>query len=69
MLYDDRADTKPGEKFVEAELLGCPVRVTWARAPSPTARSRCRCGAGASGATCRWTGAAAAIRALWEACD
>ncbi|MGI9538773.1 MAG: proline--tRNA ligase, partial [Miltoncostaeaceae bacterium] len=28
VLYDDRADTKPGEKFVEAELLGCPVRVT-----------------------------------------
>ncbi len=26
VLYDDR-DASPGEKFVEAELLGCPLRV------------------------------------------
>jgi prolyl-tRNA synthetase len=26
VLYDDR-DMRPGEKFVEAELLGCPMRV------------------------------------------
>ena len=26
VLYDDR-DVSPGEKFVEAELLGCPLRV------------------------------------------
>jgi prolyl-tRNA synthetase len=26
VLYDDR-DVRPGEKFVEAELLGCPLRV------------------------------------------
>ena len=26
MLYDDRT-ISPGEKFVEAELLGCPLRV------------------------------------------
>jgi prolyl-tRNA synthetase len=26
VLYDDR-DTRPGEKFVEAELLGCPLRL------------------------------------------
>jgi prolyl-tRNA synthetase len=28
VLFDDRDDVKPGEKFVEAELLGCPLRVT-----------------------------------------
>ena len=28
VLFDDRADVKPGEKFVEAELLGCPLRIT-----------------------------------------
>ncbi len=28
VLLDDRPGTKPGEKFVEAELLGCPLRVT-----------------------------------------
>jgi prolyl-tRNA synthetase len=30
VLYDDR-DTRPGEKFVEAELLGCPLRVVAGR--------------------------------------
>lgn len=28
VLFDDRAGMSPGEKFVEAELLGCPLRVT-----------------------------------------
>jgi prolyl-tRNA synthetase len=28
VLLDDREGTKPGEKFVEAELLGCPIRIT-----------------------------------------
>ncbi len=28
VLFDDRPDVKPGEKFVEAELLGCPLRIT-----------------------------------------
>jgi prolyl-tRNA synthetase len=27
VLYDDR-ETQPGEKFAEAELLGCPIRLT-----------------------------------------
>jgi prolyl-tRNA synthetase len=30
VLYDDR-DARPGEKFVEAELLGCPVRLVAGR--------------------------------------
>ena len=28
VLYDDRPGMSPGEKFIEAELLGCPLRVT-----------------------------------------
>jgi prolyl-tRNA synthetase len=28
VLFDDRDDASPGEKFAEAELLGCPLRVT-----------------------------------------
>jgi prolyl-tRNA synthetase len=28
VLYDDRDDKSPGEKFADAELLGCPLRVT-----------------------------------------
>jgi prolyl-tRNA synthetase len=27
VLYDDR-DASPGEKFADAELLGCPLRLT-----------------------------------------
>ena len=27
MIYDDR-DLGPGEKFADAELLGCPLRIT-----------------------------------------
>src|SRR5687768_782809 len=30
VLYDDR-DARPGEKLVEAELLGCPLRVVTGR--------------------------------------
>jgi prolyl-tRNA synthetase len=30
VVYDDR-DLRPGEKFVEAELLGCPLRVVAGR--------------------------------------
>jgi prolyl-tRNA synthetase len=30
VLYDDR-DAGPGEKFTDAELLGCPLRVTVGR--------------------------------------
>ena len=30
VLYDDR-DLGPGEKFADAELLGCPLRVTVGR--------------------------------------
>ena len=28
VLYDDRDDLSPGQKFADAELLGCPLRVT-----------------------------------------
>jgi len=28
VLYDDRHDASPGQKFADAELLGCPLRVT-----------------------------------------
>lgn len=28
VLYDDRPDKSPGEKFADADLIGCPVRLT-----------------------------------------
>ena len=45
VLYDDR-DARPGEKFADAELLGCPLRLTVGQARrSRRARSRSRSGA------------------------
>ena len=46
VLYDDR-DAGPGEKFADAELLGCPLRLTVGRARSSPARSRSRSAAAA----------------------
>ena len=57
-LYDDR-DAGPGEKFADAELLGCPVRVTVGRRTLSSGElevqirrgrelRRCRCRAGRS---------------------
>jgi prolyl-tRNA synthetase len=31
VLYDDRPDASAGEKFADAELVGCPLRVTVGR--------------------------------------
>ena len=44
-LYDER-DAGPGEKFADAELLGCPLRVTIGRRTLQSRRDR---GAGAQG--------------------
>ena len=27
VLWDDRIETRPGEKFADADLIGCPVRI------------------------------------------
>ena len=27
VLWDDRLDIRPGEKFADADLIGCPVRL------------------------------------------
>jgi hypothetical protein len=47
VLYDDR-DAGPGEKFADAELLGCPLRLTVGRRTLESGRSRCRCAAGSA---------------------
>jgi prolyl-tRNA synthetase len=68
-LYDDRAGTKPGEKFVEAELLGCPVRVTVGARTLPDGPVEVQLRRGRERRDVPLEGAAAAIRALWESCD
>ena len=65
-LYDDR-DAGPGEKFADAELLGCPLRVTVGRRTPGRRRGR-----GADPARpgvprrCPWQGAAEAVAELWR---
>jgi prolyl-tRNA synthetase len=68
LLYDDRADTKPGEKFVEAELLGCPLRVTVGARTLPDGPVEVQVRRGRDRRDVPLEGAAAAIRALWEQC-
>jgi prolyl-tRNA synthetase len=66
VLYDDRADTKPGEKFVEAELLGCPVRVTIGARTLPDGPVEVQGRRGRQRREVPLEGAAAAIRGIWE---
>ena len=67
MLYDDR-DASAGEKLVEAELLGCPLRVVAGQAQrSKAGSSRCRCGAGTQKRAVPLEERRDALRGLWDA--
>jgi prolyl-tRNA synthetase len=65
VLYDDREDTKPGEKFVEAELLGCPVRVTIGKRTLPDGPVEVQVRRGRERREVPLEGAAEAIRDIW----
>jgi prolyl-tRNA synthetase len=69
VLYDDRVDTKPGEKFVEAELLGCPVRVTIGARTLPDGPVEVQVRRGRERREVALEGAAAAIREIWATCQ
>jgi prolyl-tRNA synthetase len=66
VLYDDRPAVKPGEKFVEAELLGCPLRLTIGKRTLPDGPIEAQVRAGRRTEQVPLEGAAAAVRALWE---
>lgn len=66
VLYDDRPKTKPGEKFVEAELLGCPVRVTVGQRTLPDGPLEVQVRRGRERRDVPLTGAAGAIRDIWS---
>ena len=67
VLYDDRAGLSPGQKFVEAELLGCPVRVTVGKRTLPDGPLEVQIRRGREKREVPIAGAAAAIRELWDA--
>jgi prolyl-tRNA synthetase len=64
-LYDDR-DANPGEKFADAELLGCPVRVTVGRRTLASGEVEVQVRRGLEARSVPLEGAAAAIAELWR---
>jgi prolyl-tRNA synthetase len=63
VLYDDR-DMRPGEKFVEAELLGCPLRVVAGKRSLDSGELEIQVRRGLEQRAVPIDGAAAAIAAL-----
>ena len=64
-LYDDR-DAAPGEKFVVAELLGCPLRVTVGRRTIENDEVEVQIRRGLESRIVPFEGAAQAIAELWQ---
>ncbi len=64
-LYDDR-DAGPGEKFADAELLGCPVRVTVGRRTLAEGEVEVQKRRGRETQTVPLEGAAEAVAELWQ---
>jgi prolyl-tRNA synthetase len=64
-LYDDR-DAGPGEKFADAELLGCPVRLTVGRRTLAAGEIEVQIRRGRETRTVPIQGAAAAVAELWQ---
>ena len=67
VLYDDRAGLSPGQKFIEAELLGCPVRVTVGKRTLPDGPLEVQIRRGREKREIPLAGAAAAIHQIWDA--
>jgi prolyl-tRNA synthetase len=64
-LYDER-DAGPGEKFADAELLGCPVRLTVGRRTLAAEEVEVQIRRGRESRTVPVSGAAAAVAELWR---
>ena len=65
VLYDDR-DAGPGEKFADAELVGCPVRITVGRRTLEAGDVELQIRRGRESRGVPIEGAAAAIAAAWQ---
>jgi len=65
-LYDDRA-ASPGEKFADAELLGCPLRLTVGRRGIEAGEVEAQVRRGRETRSLPLTGAADAAAELWRA--
>ena len=65
ILYDDR-DANPGEKFADAELLGCPLRVTVGRRTLAGGEVEVQVRRGLQARTVPLESAAASVAAVWR---
>jgi prolyl-tRNA synthetase len=65
-LYDER-DAGPGEKFADAELLGCPLRVTIGRRTLQNQEIEVQVRRGQESRALPLEGAASAVADLWRA--
>ena len=65
MLYDDR-NAGPGEKFTDAELLGCPLRVTVGRRTIGSGQLELQIRRGRDTRTVPVSGAGPAVAQLWR---
>ena len=68
VIYDDRA-ASPGEKFADAELLGCPLRLTIGRKGIQSGEVEAQVRRGQDRRTIPLDGAAAAAAELWRELD
>jgi prolyl-tRNA synthetase len=64
-LYDDR-DAGPGEKFADAELVGCPARVTVGRRTLASGEVEVQVRRGREARTVPLDGAGEAIAGIWQ---
>jgi prolyl-tRNA synthetase len=64
-LYDER-DAGPGEKFTDAELLGCPLRLTVGRRTLDSGEVEVQVRRGREARTVALEGAAEAVAELWR---
>jgi prolyl-tRNA synthetase len=65
VLYDDR-DASPGEKFADAELLGCPLRLTVGKKGVEAGEVEAQIRRGQEKRSLPLEGAAAAAAELWQ---
>jgi prolyl-tRNA synthetase len=65
VLYDDR-DAGPGEKFADAELVGCPVRITVGRRSLESGELEAQVRRGQESRAVPLEGAAEAVAELWK---
>jgi prolyl-tRNA synthetase len=66
VLYDDRADAGPGQKFADAELVGCPLRLTVGKRTLESSELEAQLRRGRESRSVPLDGAASKAAELWE---